>query len=206
MGEKNLWLVFVALAGLSWGTYVPMIFYGGSELAGKNPLLSRMVAILCVGAAYFVIGVVIPLYFLFTHDREQWPNFNSTGLVFSGLAGVAGAVGALCVIFASFYAMRTGLTLKKENPAFNPATYRMYIAPLIFALAPIINTVVSLLWHPRAGAPFHFGLEKMPDYKLVVGIVLVGLGSFLVLLSKEQSEVSAGPPKAAVAPQKPAQT
>src|SRR5262249_4193238 len=57
--DKNLWLVYVALAGLAWGTYVPIIFYGGSELGGKAS--SRFMAILCVGAAYFIIGVLLPL-------------------------------------------------------------------------------------------------------------------------------------------------
>ena len=49
------WWGYVILAGLSWGTYVPIIFYGGSELGGKAN--ARLLAILCVGAAYFVIGV-----------------------------------------------------------------------------------------------------------------------------------------------------
>ena len=64
--EKNLWLVYVALAGLAWGTYVPIIFYGGGLLSAGDPPkpLGRMLAILCVGGAYFVIGVLIPLYFL----------------------------------------------------------------------------------------------------------------------------------------------
>ena len=35
MSDRYLWLLYVALAGLSWGTYVPIIFYGGSELGGK---------------------------------------------------------------------------------------------------------------------------------------------------------------------------
>ena len=35
MSDKYLWLCYVALAGLSWGTYVPIIFYGGNELGGK---------------------------------------------------------------------------------------------------------------------------------------------------------------------------
>ena len=26
------WLMYVIVAGLAWGTYVPLIFYGGSEL------------------------------------------------------------------------------------------------------------------------------------------------------------------------------
>src|SRR5436853_62576 len=59
MLEKNFWLVYVALAGLAWGTYVPIIFYGGSELGGKAN--ARLMAILCVGGAYFVIGVLLPL-------------------------------------------------------------------------------------------------------------------------------------------------
>ena len=41
------WWGYVVLAGLSWGTYVPIIFYGGSELGGKSN--ARLLAILCVG-------------------------------------------------------------------------------------------------------------------------------------------------------------
>lgn len=191
--ERNLWLVYVALAGLAWGTYVPMIFYGGNELGGKP--LSRMVAILCVGGAYFVIGVLLPLYFLFSTDRKDWPAFSTNGLVFSSLAGVAGAVGALCVIFASKAAVDAARAAGAP-----PATYRMYIAPLIFGLAPVINVLVSSLWHPQKGDPFHFALE-MPGWKLWVGIVLVGLGAALVLFSKEEAESRPHPRPAAQAAQ-----
>ena len=41
----------------------------------------------------------------------------------------------------------------------NPATYRIYIAPLIFCLAPVINTLLSLVWHPKPGDPWHFGVR-----------------------------------------------
>src|SRR5262245_55472844 len=85
MPESKAWLFYVLLAGLSWGTYVPLIFYGGSELGGKPA--SRILAILCVGIAYFVIAVLFPLY-LFLSGQEQWPEWNTIGLVFSGLAGV----------------------------------------------------------------------------------------------------------------------
>ena len=33
--KVDSWVFFTLLAGLSWGTYVPLIFYGGSELGGK---------------------------------------------------------------------------------------------------------------------------------------------------------------------------
>jgi hypothetical protein len=65
---------------------------------------------------------------------------------------------------------------------------RIYVAPVIFALAPVINTLVSLLWHPDEGT-LHFSLPKeSPHWTLYVGIILAGLGAGLVLYSKEQAE------------------
>ncbi|MBY0521983.1 MAG: hypothetical protein K2R98_01205 [Gemmataceae bacterium] len=180
--------MYVALAGLAWGTYVPIIFFGGSEFGGKPN--ARLMAILCVGGAYFVIGVVVPLV-LFLTGQYEWPTMKSTGLVFSSLAGVAGAVGAICVIFATQAAMKaaTDASLPKE-------TYKVFIAPLIFGLAPIINVLVSTVWHPTAEDAFNRGF-KMPHPLLWVGILLVGVGAALVLYSKELSEVSHAPAKPA---------
>jgi tellurite resistance protein TehA-like permease len=190
MLEKYTWLGFVALAGLAWGTYVPFIFYGGNELGGKAA--SRILAILCVGIAYMVIAVLFPLVYLYLMTpAEQRPEMNPNGLFFSGLAGAAGAIGAICVIFASKSATQTALAAK-----LNPAHYRLYIGPLIFGLAPVINTLVSLIWHPHKGEPFHFGFD-IPGWKLWVGIILVGLGAALVLFSKEEVETG----KHAVKPQ-----
>jgi hypothetical protein len=190
------WWGYVILAGLAWGTYVPIIFYGGTELTGTKPgtIGGRLAAILCVGAAYFVLGVVIPVLLMATRDDAK-PEWKTNGLIFSGLAGIAGAVGAICVIFASKAAVDHA---KLEGV--NPATYRMYIAPLIFALAPLINTILSLIWHPKPGSPWHFDFE-MPGWKLPAGILLVALGTFLVLMSKEEVEASKGGPKP---PQQPA--
>jgi hypothetical protein len=194
--EKNLWLVYVVLAGLAWGTYVPVIFYGGGELGGK--FNSRMLAILCVGGAYFVIGVLLPLYFLLTGSEADKPIYSTNGLIFSGLAGVAGAVGALCVVFASGEAMKVGIAMNKVDPTFDKATYRMFIAPLIFGLAPVINVLISSIWHPTEAEKFHL---ELPGWKLWLGIVFVGMGAALVLFSKEEAESHKGKPKpAAVAP------
>ena len=193
--EKNLWIVYVVLAGLAWGTYVPIIFYGGGELGGKSQ--SRMLAILCVGGAYFVIAVLIPLYFLFTGSEGDKPTYSTNGLIFSSLAGVAGAVGALCVVFASGAAVDSA----KAN-GLPPGTYRAFIAPLIFGLAPVINVLVSSIWHPKPGDPFHFTLE-LPGWKLWLGIILVGLGAALVLFSKEEAESKPQHGPAAVKPAAP---
>ena len=190
--EKNLWLVYVVLAGLAWGTYVPVIFYGGGELGGKSQ--SRMLAILCVGGAYFVIGVLIPMYVLLTGSEAQKPTYSTNGLIFSSLAGVAGAVGALCVVFASGAAVASA-----KDSGLPPTTYKVFIAPLIFGLAPIINVLVSSVWHPKPGDPFNFHLE-LPGWKLWLGIVLVGMGAALVLFSKEEAETQPHKPSVAVQP------
>jgi hypothetical protein len=185
---KYEWLIFVVIAGLAWGTYVPIIFYGGLELGGKPN--SRLVAILCVGVAYFVVGVLLPLV-LFATGVFPWPKaeeMKTVGLVFSSLAGVAGAVGAICVIFATKSAIGSA-----TSAGLPPSTYRVFIAPLIFGLAPVINVVVASFWHPvepgEANNWMRFGFHA-PHPLLWVGIVLVGVGAALVLYSKELTESS----------------
>src|SRR3954453_17386643 len=89
----------VAMAGLAWGTYVPIIFYGGNELSAKPGPSGRFMAILCVGIAYFVIGVVLPpAMFATSALAVKWGSvtFNGSPLSLARLAGVAGAVGAIC--------------------------------------------------------------------------------------------------------------
>ena len=184
------WWGYVILAGLAWGVYVPLIFFGGQELAVKtSPLGGRFASILCVGVAYFVMAVVVPLVLMGVRD-DATPSWKVTGLVFSGLAGVAGAVGAICVIFASKAAVDAATAGGAKTPQ-EIAAYRIYIAPLIFALAPAVNTLVSLFWHPKAGNPWVFEFE-MPGWKLPAGILLVAIGTFLVLMSKEEVESHKG--------------
>jgi hypothetical protein len=201
MSEKYTWLAYVALAGLAWGTYVPIIFYGGNELSAKPGPSGRFMAILCVGGAYFVIGVVFPLLMFLTGGLGvKWGDVNlaPSGLTFASLAGVAGAVGAIGVIFATTSAMSAA-----RDAGLPRDTYKVFIAPLIFGLAPVINVLVSMVWHPQKGDPWHFGLKSVHPV-LWVGIVLVGIGAALVLYSKELTE--AGEHKTPPAQVKPEQT
>jgi len=48
------WVIFVAGAILSWGAYGALLHQGQVQLG--NPLK----ALLCVGVAYFLIGVIVP--------------------------------------------------------------------------------------------------------------------------------------------------
>jgi len=187
------WLAFVIGAGLCWGTYVPLIAFGGKSLSDGTPGIgNRFAAILCVGGAYFVLAVVFPIGWFILNGGTGNAHFNFNGVTFSSLAGAAGALGAICVVFATAYA-----DLKD----------RIYIAPLIFALAPVINVLVSLVWHPTAQSAFAFGPpHEMPGWKLIVGILLAGIGAGLVLYSKEEQEArTVRPPPVQTAPSEPGQ-
>lgn len=193
------WWGYVIIAGLAWGCYVPVIFYGGQELTIRPGTIGgRLASILCVGVAYFVLAVLIPIVLMALRDDAK-PDWRTNGLIFSGLAGVAGAIGAISVIFASKAAVD-----QAKLDGIDPATFRIYIAPLIFSLAPMINTLLSLFWHPKAGEPWNFHFD-LPGWKLPVGILLVAGGTFLVLMSKEETESKKAPPKpSASAPAAPA--
>ena len=166
--KSRIWIFFVVLAGLCWGVYVPLVAEGGKELH------SAFAAFLCVGAAYFLLAVLLPVLILGVRGKKlAW---NGRGVSLSTLAGVTGAVGALCVIFATFVF---------GGPP-------MFVAPVVFALAPVINTLVSLFWHPDEGA-FTVGAPREPvHWSLYLGVVLAGLGAALVLAAKDLPGILAG--------------
>ena len=149
------WLVFVFGAVLCWGAYVPMIHHGQMAFDGKSRALW---AFLFVGMAYFLVAVLIPVVLL--AGRKELASLQQSGpaVRFSIMAGVLGALGALCVILA---------LMKGGKP--------IYVAPLVFAGAPIVNTIVSTIWSRNV---------SVPDYRFILGIVLAAVGASLVLRFK----------------------
>src|SRR5207302_6732774 len=80
------WWGYVIGAGLAWGTYVPLVFYGGTELTTRPGTIGgRLASILCVGVAYFVLAVIVPIALMSVRDDAK-PVWKPTGLVFSSLA------------------------------------------------------------------------------------------------------------------------
>ena len=149
--KSYLWIVFVLGAVLSWGAYVPML-HEGQTLLNKGSLR----AFLCVGIAYFITAVLVPLGLLAAGMEPM--EFNARGTTFAIAAGVLGALGALCIILA----LKTGGT-----PIFVP--------PLVFAGAPIVSAFVSMSWH-RPKSP--------PEIWFYAGLVLAAVGVALVLRFK----------------------
>jgi hypothetical protein len=141
------WIVFVAGAVLSWGAY-GMLLHQGQILLG-NPLK----ALLCVGVAYFLIGVLVPVATLAA--QGQLGGFDSQGLLTATVAGALGAIGAACIIWA----FRTG-------------GLPVYVMPLVFGGAPIVNVLLSMVMHPPKAAP---------NPLLYLGFVLASVGAGMVL-------------------------
>ena len=141
------WLIFVAGAVLSWGAYGVLLHQGQTQLG--NPLK----ALLCVGVAYFLIGVIVPVVGLGAQGNLS--GFNTAGLVTATIAGALGAAGAACIIYAFRFG---GLPL--------------YVMPLVFGGAPIVNVLVSMTIHPPKAA-----IHPL----LYVGFVMVSVGAGLVL-------------------------
>jgi hypothetical protein len=86
------WISLALGAALSWG------LYGASLHRGQTALGNPMKAMLCVGVAYFLIAVLVPVVAL--AQQGQLRDFNLTGTVTATLAGALGALGAVCITYA----------------------------------------------------------------------------------------------------------
>jgi hypothetical protein len=178
---KYAWLLFVGGAVLTWGAYVVTIDHGRTRLAQGMPRthmpVAAMRAFLFIGLAYFVMAVIVPGVYLYTNrvPAGQDPGFNLRGSVLSTVAGILGAAGALCIVFAVGHARRSG----GGNAA-------LYVAPLVFSLAPIVNCLISMVVEPPA--------EK-PGPLFYVGLLMAAGGAALVLITKPAAAPHAAAPQ-----------
>ena len=175
MSKFGITLLFIAGAALSWGVYVPLVH------SATSLLKSNLRAFLMVGVAYFLIAVLVPALFIFIlkHDPtvRGTPNFDMIPCIWGLAAGAAGAIGALCVIFAAKNAGAEGL---------------IYVAPLVFAGAPIINTIATITYfHP---------VKSAPDWRFFLGLLLAAAGAAMVMIYKPTDPKPHAAAPAAVAP------
>jgi hypothetical protein len=103
------WVIFVAGAVLSWGAYGALLHMGTD--ATRQPAES---ACLCVGVAYFLIGVIIPVGALSAQGNLS--DSTRRDSVTATIAGALGAAGAACIIWA-----------------FKTGGLPVYVMPLVFA-------------------------------------------------------------------------
>src|SRR5215813_5222494 len=150
-----LWVMFAIGAALSWGVYGAMLHQGQVKLG--SPLRS----LLCVGVAYFLIGVLVPVVMLASQGELNAQGWNTSGATTATLAGALGAIGAVCIILA-----------------FKNKGLPTYVMPLVFGGAPVINVLVTMVIHPP---------KSSPNPWLFVGFLLVVLGASMVLYFRPSS-------------------
>ena len=144
-----LWVFFAIGAALCWGFYGPILAKG--QIGLRDPLK----ALLCVGAAYFLLGILVPLGGLGTSGMT---GFNKPGVINATVGGALGALGAICIIWA-----------------FKNGGTAAYVMPLVFGGAPVINVLYSMSVQPPKG-------DVNP--LLWVGMLLVPVGAAMVLYFK----------------------
>src|ERR1041384_8871827 len=125
------WLAFAILTVFSWGVYG--VFLHAGQVAMQDPVNGRYKAFLFVGIAYFLTAVLAPLALLMMKGAA-FSGYTPRGMGWSLVAGIVGAVGAFGVLLA-FGA--------KGTPA--------VVMSIVFAGAPVVNALYSLMLHPPAG-------------------------------------------------------
>ena len=151
---KVHWLVFVVGTIICWGAYIPMIHSG--QLGFGNPK-GPMRAFMFVGVAYFLMALIVPGILVF-YAKQEPAIFPAKGMIFSTLAGVLGALGAVGVILALTHGGKP-----------------MTVPPLVFVGAPIMSVVVAMALHPP---------KAWPAWQFYVGILFAAVGAALVLRYK----------------------
>jgi hypothetical protein len=139
----------IALTALCWGAYGPVLHKGQMKMGQ-----SRLRPFLCVGLAYFVIAVVAAYFLL-----QQFPEpggWNTSGVIWSLMGGTAGAFGALGIIYA-----------------FNFGGKPIFVMPLVFGLAPVVNTFTEITSK---------GLRSEVSSAFYLSLAVTILGAVMVLV------------------------
>jgi hypothetical protein len=117
-------------------------------------------AFLFVCIAYGLIGIATAA--LLKLRGSNW-SFTGGGIKWSLVAGAAGAIGAFTLVLA------LGAAAQIYKGAAAAA-----VMPIVFAGAPIVNTITVMALHPPEG-----GLKSLP-LPFLLGCLLAASGAFLV--------------------------
>ena len=149
--KPNLLLIAlcIGITAMSWGAYGPVLHKGQAKMGG-----GRLRPFLCVGLAYFAIAVIVPWILLGSGIFEEPGGWNVGGVFWSLLAGTAGAVGALGIIYA-----------------FNFGGKPIFIMPLVFGFAPVVNTLTETASKNLLGQVSFYFIGSLA--MVIVGAIIV---------------------------------
>ncbi len=155
MRNTALLIGSIALTVLCWGMYGPVLRAGQEGMSTIPGTIARLRPFVCVGLAYFLIGVIVPSVWL--HMRGEKGDWTLKGIVWSFAGGALGALGALGIILAFTFG---GLPI--------------YVMPLVFGGAPVVNAFLTI---------YLAGRVKEVGPWFLAGLIIVVLGAVVVLMS-----------------------
>lgn len=172
------WLYYALMTVFAWGVYGVILHKGRGHMPmGPETPHAGLKAFLFVCIAYAIIGIVSAV--LLKVRGSNW-GFTADGIKWSFIAGAAGAIGAFTLILA----------LGAAAPIYKGAAAAA-VMPIVFAGAPVINTLTAMVMHPPEG-----GFRSLP-LPFILGCVLAACGAFLV--AKYAPSNTGAHPKPAVA-------
>ncbi len=177
--ENMLYMVPAAIAtALFWGIYGPLLTWGHKAMA----LDGRLRPFICVGVAYLIVAIVAPVLLIQFGIMEKgeglFSGWKPAGIWWSLVAGGAGAMGALFLLIALNYAPT------KPSPA-------LYVMPLVFGCAPVVNAIFTM-W---------VGNKWNLNPLFLAGMILVAVGAVTVIIgSSWQARSPAAEPPAVKKP------
>ncbi|NOY29997.1 MAG: hypothetical protein GXP28_07400, partial [Planctomycetes bacterium] len=149
-----------AITILAWGVYGPVLHWGQHEMSTIGRF-ARMRPFVCVGMAYFAIGVIVPAAVLVLKGESgQW---TFKGIVYSLAGGTLGAIGALGIIMAFTFGGKP-----------------VFVMPLVFGGAPVVNSFLTIYMAKRK--------DIGPIF--LAGLVMVVLGAVTVLINQPSSKTA----------------
>ncbi len=154
---RNTILLFaaIALTVLCWGMYGPVLQMGQVGMSTIDHVPAKFRPFVCVGLAYFLVGIIVPTLWLhFKGEKGEW---TVSGLIWSIAGGAMGALGALGIILAFTFGGRP-----------------VYVMPLVFGGAPVINAFLTIYLADR--------IKDIGSWFLA-GLILVVLGAVLVMVA-----------------------
>ncbi|MHB8972591.1 MAG: hypothetical protein ACYC3X_21625 [Pirellulaceae bacterium] len=158
----------IALGIACWGIYGPVLHEGQHYMAN-----SRLKPLICVGVAYFIVAIVVPVLVL-ASQGELRGGWTFAGISWSLAAGAAGAIGAIGIILALSFGGRP-----------------IYVMPLVFGGAPVVNTLFSM-YLTKA---YKEGISPI----FYAGLILVIAGAATVLIFAPRAPKPEGTPPAPTA-------
>lgn len=171
---RSLLLVIASFAVtiLCWGIYGPVLHAGQEGMTSPSATeLARLRPFICVGLAYFLIGVLVPGIWL--KMRGEPGDWTVTGIVWSLAGGALGAFGAFGIILA-----------------FNFGGKPAFVMPIVFGGAPVVNSFLTIYMAKK--------LKEIGPL-FTAGLVMVVIGAVTVLIWAPRKVEPAAAEKSAAA-------